>query len=65
MKKTKTNAEMCEIATLRCENRKLTDRNKELEKLLRRARNELETIGAQYDDKQSEGLIGRIDEVLG
>jgi len=60
----KTNAEMCEIVSLRKKNRIRDARVSELEKMLRRAQREIETLQAQYGDSQSDQLLAKIEHTL-
>lgn len=64
-KRTKTNAEMVEIVTLRRENKNLTERNAELTKMLSRAVREIETLQTQLGDNGSRYLLDKIKHVIG
>lgn len=64
MKRTKTNVEMCQIVTLRSENKKLTEHNAELVKMLSRAAREIETLQAQLGDDDSRYLLDKIKHVI-
>lgn len=59
-----SNALMCEVVTLRGKARQQNERIALLEKYLRRACNDLETLSAQYDDDGSEHLTNKIRSVL-
>lgn len=63
-KSTKTNAEMCEIVTLRSDKKKLGARITELEKTLSRAASEIEMLQAQLGDNGSRYLLDKIQSVL-
>lgn len=63
-KRTKTNAEMCEIVTLRSDMKKQGERITELEKTLSRAAREIETLQAQLGDNGSRYLLDKIQSVL-
>ena len=60
----KTNAQMCEIVTLRRKTRTQDERIKELEKTLSRSLREIETLSSQHGDNGSKYLIDKIRMVL-